>query len=136
MHIKIYFFTEENLKLLFRYYIDSETKQFSNNTNKPNPPNFKWEILSEDEERMKIRVIWDPDLTGHSGSNFFVKYRIKGEREWTVTNPILEEDYVIIDRLVRSQTYEFAVISVDGEQTSDGVVRDICSSKKLLKLIS
>lgn len=67
-------------------------------------------------------------LETYAGSHFYTKYRLKGDTEWTRTDDILEDDYVIVRNLQPDEDYEFAVVSVDGEYATDSQVREISTS--------
>ncbi|XP_055305898.1 neuroglian-like isoform X2 [Sitodiplosis mosellana] len=97
-----------------RYSTEAETK--SDDPIKPDPPSFRWEILSstENSDDVRIKVIWMPNVEGNAGSNFFVKYHIKGDGKWNKTDVIKSEDFVIIPQLPVNEVYEFRVVSVDG----------------------
>lgn len=110
----------------FRYFIKAKTNEILDVPIKPHQPTFDWKILSSEEKNMTVKVTWIPDLAGYSGSHFFVKYRLKGEREWTETRPVYAEDYAIINGLLNTEIYEFEVISVDGDQTTESKSQEVC----------
>lgn len=77
-----------------------------------------------------IKVIWMPSDRGIAGSDFYVKFRIKGKQNWNQTNHgIASKDFVIVSNLELNQAYEFFVVSVDGEFTNSSDVQDVSMVK-------
>lgn len=76
-----------------------------------------------------IKINWLPKLSGKPGSNFFVKYRIKGTERWFRTKLILDDDYTVVENLTPNETYEFKVVSVDGDYETESDVQDIATVK-------
>ena len=84
-----------------------------------------------------ITVNWSPNINGRPGTHFFVKYRIKDETSdpsdydldedpsYVATDPELYEDFIIIRGLNPNKTYEFIVVSVDGEYMAESEVKEI-----------
>lgn len=66
-----------------------------------------------------------PNIDGKSGSHFFAKYRKKGETTWISSDPVLEDDFVIIRGLDPDENYEFVIASVDGEYLTESQVQDV-----------
>ncbi|XP_055305922.1 neuroglian-like isoform X2 [Sitodiplosis mosellana] len=106
------------------YFIEAKT-DILKEPMKPDRPSLSWKIMSSNESDMKVKVNWIPDISGNPGSHFFVKYRIKGKTDWTHIDPIHTEDFVIVDSLLRSETYEFEVVSVDGDQMAESEVKEV-----------
>lgn len=102
---------------------------------KPDQPSFSWEILSSDKINMKVRVNWKPNFTRNSGSHFFVKYRIKDEENWTDIDPTYADDYVTVNSLSRCETYQFQVVSVDGDQMAKSDIQEVFLGEKKTKII-
>lgn len=48
---------------------------------KPNAPDFNWELLKSDNDKIQLKITWLSNVQGIPGSDFFVKYRVKGEME-------------------------------------------------------
>lgn len=99
----------------------------SGESNKLDPPTFEWELLNStvNNENVSIKVIWMPNVDGHPGTNFFVKYHKKGELKWNKTEQIRDVDYVIISELPLNEVFEFRVVSVDGEHTAESQTIEI-----------
>lgn len=88
----------------------------------PDQPSLECESMPNDETA--IRINWLPKLDGKSGTNFFVKYRIKGNAEWSSTGQILDDDFAIVENLTPNESYEFKVVSVDGDYATESDVQD------------
>lgn len=105
-------------------YIEIETN--SNEEIQPDSPAFKWEFLPlENEEMANIKITWLPSILGHSGLNFFVKYRLKGNTNWSQTKLVLNDDFIIMDGILKNTTYEFVTVSVDGPFTAESSIQEI-----------
>lgn len=117
----------KKLICLFRcsYFIERST--LSAEPVQPGQPSFTWEQLPYENGLASGRINWMP-LETYAGSHFYTKYRLKGDTEWTRTDDILEDDYVIVRNLQPDEDYEFAVVSVDGEYATDSQVREISTS--------
>lgn len=73
-----------------------------------------------------IKVDWRPNINaGRPGTHFFVKYRIKGETTWLTSDVELDDMHTIIRGLQPDETYEFVVISVDGEHLAESQIQDV-----------
>lgn len=90
----------------------------------PEAPSFGWERLPSDNGYANIKVIWHPNLE-RPGSHFFAKYRIKGQSEWLKSDAQTQEDNLVVRALELDSNYEFAVVSVDGEYTSESLVQEV-----------
>lgn len=82
--------------------------------------------LQSENGHAVVRINWLPALeAGKSGSHFFVKYRKKDTTTWVSTDNVLEEDHVEVRPLEPEQTYEFVVLSVDGEHMTESKVQEV-----------
>lgn len=109
---------------LGRFSIEARTHSRAAVT--PDKPTFIWKQMLSTNAFATIKVIWMPSYLGIAGSNFFVKFRIKGKQNWNQTNhSIVSKDFVIVSNLELNETYEFAVVSVDGEFTNISDVQDV-----------
>ena len=63
---------------------------------------------------LSVKVIWLPKVDGNPGTDFYLKYRLKGESKWLHTSVIELDDFVVIGELSPSKIYEMAVVSVEG----------------------
>lgn len=88
-------------------------------------PTFTWESLPNSA----IKIIWLPNIDGNPGSDFSVKYRIKGNSEWINSRRIYEDDFIVIKNLEPSETYEFKVTSISDEYTADSDIQEISTIK-------
>lgn len=93
----------------------------------PDQPYFSYDLMSNDDTAIKIT--WLPKLEGKPGANFFVKYRIKGNEEWSSTKLILDDDFAIVENLTPSELYEFKVVSVDGDYATESDAQDVPTVK-------
>lgn len=110
--------------LSFSYFIEQKT--LSGLDTAPDTPSFTWTQLPTDNGNSAIRVNWLPAMeTGRSGSHFFVKYRQKGQTTWMSTSDVLEDDFVVVRGLEPEETYEFRVVSVDGEFKTESKIQDV-----------
>ncbi|XP_058814203.1 neuroglian isoform X1 [Topomyia yanbarensis] len=105
------------------YYIEQKTA--SGISIPPDQPYFAWERQPNDNGRADIKVIWQPNLEGKPGSHFFVKYRIKGENQWLMTEPVLYENHHTVHGLDPDSNYEFRVVSVDGEYQTESLSQEV-----------
>ncbi|XP_073993820.1 neuroglian isoform X3 [Rhodnius prolixus] len=105
------------------YFIEQRTR--GSQTVPPDVPKFTWSRLPSDNGYASVKVTWLPDLDGKPGSHFFVKYKIKGEPNFQRTDDTTDEDYTIVRGLKPSETYEFRVVSVDGEFVAESDSDDI-----------
>lgn len=111
------------LFFLCSYFIEQKT--LSGESFPPDRPDFVWEQLPSENGYATIRANWLPNVSGKPGTHFFAKYRIKGETQWLTTDYVLEDDFVLVRGLQPDETYEFVVISVDGEHLSESLVQDV-----------
>uniref|UniRef100_A0A8D8XH54 Neuroglian n=2 Tax=Cacopsylla melanoneura TaxID=428564 RepID=A0A8D8XH54_9HEMI len=104
------------------YFIEQKTR--GTDTLPPGKPNFKLVNSGSENGYGAFKVLWEPNAE-HPGSHFFVKYRIKGETMYRESAPEVNEDFTIIRALRPSETYEFRVVSVDGENLTESDTQDI-----------
>lgn len=64
-------------------------------------------------------VLWIPDVSNNPGENFYLKYRVRGELEYTVTEPEMSEDYIILKNFDACKKYEMVLVAVDGEFSTE-----------------
>lgn len=93
----------------------------------PTTPSFTWEILRDYTD--KVEINWKPDMNGNPGSCFRVVYRINGRIDWNETNPIINAMSTIIDGLHSETEYEMAVVSIDGEYSTQSDAQIIKTSR-------
>lgn len=109
--------------LFFRYSIEVKTKKLEHI--RPDPPTFLMRLVDLNENYGTIRVGWIPNIYGASGVDFFVKYRKKDTETWFKTDDVIKNMVMTLSGLPINQTYEIAVVSVDGEYTAESEVQEI-----------
>lgn len=57
-------------------------------------------------------------------------FRLKDESNYIETSHILDEDFTVVRALTPSETYEFIVVSVDGEYLTESEPEEIEMSGK------
>lgn len=106
------------------YFIEAKTSTGS--PAPPDVPQFGWDRLPSDNGLANIEVKWYPNNdAGRPGSHFFVKYRLKGESQWLVSDPEITNDRTTIRSLEPDQNYEFRVVSVDGDYLTESGTQDV-----------
>ncbi|XP_014258139.1 neuroglian isoform X2 [Cimex lectularius] len=106
------------------YYIEQRTR--GSQTAPPDKPKFKWSRLPSENGYAKVKVQWLPNIEGSKpGSHFFVNYKLKGDTQYQKTPDTMDEDYVIIRGLQPSETYDFRVVSVDGEYVAESDAEEV-----------
>lgn len=95
------------------------------NSYPPDQPDFKWQQWPSENGFAVVKITWIPNIHGRAGSHFFVKYRIHGESTWLGRDYEFENDFIIIRGLQPSETYEFVVVSVDGEHWTESQIQEI-----------
>lgn len=71
-------------------------------------------------------MTWYPNNDGGKpGSHFFVKYRMKGESQWLVSDPEIINDRTTIRGMQPDTNYEFRVVAVDGEHMTESGTQDV-----------
>lgn len=111
------------MRLFYRRFVELQTKE--EGSVQPDSPTFVWQHLKQENGNIAIKVIWMPAADGATGSNFFLKYRIKGESAWTLTHHEEVNDFVIIRQLSPNRLYQIVIVSVDGEFTAEGQMQEI-----------
>lgn len=101
----------------------------------PDKPSFRWKTSTFLNDSVAVIIQWLPNVQGHPGSHFKVKYRIENVEgnqksnndtslDWQLSQDIYDKDFAIINDLLRNEQYEFVVISVDGKyETPSASVR-------------
>lgn len=69
-------------------------------------------------------IKWIPDIDNKPGENFYVKYRIKGEPDFSNTTMETEEDYIIMENFNACVNYEIKLVAVDGEFETESEVQE------------
>uniref|UniRef100_A0A0A9ZCK9 Neuroglian n=1 Tax=Lygus hesperus TaxID=30085 RepID=A0A0A9ZCK9_LYGHE len=105
------------------YFIEHRTR--GSQSVRPDPPSFKYVRMHSENGYASVKVFWLPNIEGKPGSHFFVKYRIKGEPTFTQTQETMDDDFVVVKGLQPSSTYEFQVVSVDGEFVTESASQDV-----------
>lgn len=89
-------------------------------------PQFGWDRLPSDNGLANIQVTWYPNNdNGNPGSHFFVKYRLKGESQWLISDPEIINDRTTIRGLQPDMNYEFRAVSVDGVHMTESGTLDV-----------
>lgn len=91
----------------------------------PDTPDFEWEPLDSENSYARVKVYWYPNIAGNLGSQFFVKYRIKGLTTWLQTDEVLDDDYVDVRDLEPDMIYEFVVASIDGDFLTESFIKEV-----------
>ncbi|XP_075216738.1 neuroglian isoform X3 [Lycorma delicatula] len=105
------------------YFIEQRTR--GSQAAPPDIPKFDWERLPSDNGYANIKVTWKPNVDGKPGSHFFVKYKLKDETVFMETANVLDEDFTIVRALKPGETYEFRVVSVDGDYLTESEPEEI-----------
>lgn len=90
----------------------------------PTKPSFTWEVWEGFGDKC-VEVNWIPDMEGNPGSSFRVVYRKNGQSQWKETERIIDAMYTIIYDLIRDTVYDMAVVSIDGEYSTQSDVQEI-----------
>ncbi|XP_031632076.1 neuroglian-like [Contarinia nasturtii] len=88
-------------------------------------PSFKYDPLPIQNDWFSIKVIWMPNVMGEPGVDFRAEYRITGDHQWTYTEKIKSDDFVIIDQLSPYEIYEVVVVSIEGTCTARSDIQEI-----------
>lgn len=118
----------------YRIYISARTKAGASkpffierqtlNSYPPSQPEFRYLVTKEDQTA-SVKIFWIPSKTGNPGSHFFVKYRKKGEPDFLISDPEINEDFLEVSGLEPATNYEFIATSVDGNYTADSELQEI-----------
>ncbi|XP_065332463.1 neuroglian isoform X1 [Cloeon dipterum] len=92
---------------------------------KPDVPEFRWKNEASDNGLSNIRVHWLPNVEGYSGSHFQVMYKLRGEPIFEISEPQLDEDYIIVRGLKPGETYEMQVVAVDGDHHTESKIQEV-----------
>ncbi|KAF9816679.1 hypothetical protein SFRURICE_018559 [Spodoptera frugiperda] len=106
-----------------KYYVEQTTKSVV--TAKPDIPVFETSTLPAKEGTAHILVRWIPSLDGHAGTHFVAWYKLKGHPDWSKTNEVTDDDYVILTGLEPGQVYEVKLTAHDGEYFSSSEIKDV-----------
>lgn len=102
----------------YDYIIHNETKKNKEKATTPKAENDKSKRCLVD-----CMIQWLPDVRNNPGEYFYLKYKLKGEKEYQVTEPELGEDYMILHNFDACKNYEIVLVAVDGEhQTESGIL--------------
>lgn len=107
---------------LYSYYIEQTTASTASAV-APDIPSFRIDPLQSENGFGKVKVTWEPILSGTPGSHFYVKYRIKGKPQFESTPPQINEDNIEIGGLDADREYEFRVVAVDGNFESPSAIQ-------------
>lgn len=116
-----------NLIIFFSYSIEAKTNPMNNVP--PDPPTFALKLLNLNEKYGKIQVDWIPKIDGVPGVDFFVKYHLKGQQKWYRSIDVVNGFTIFFGELPLNKTYEFIVVSVDGEYTAESEPQEIQTKK-------
>lgn len=105
------------------YFIERSTR--ASGAAVPGRPSFIWEHLRTDSETSTIKVTWIPNTETNPGSHFYVEYRLYNENRFVRTDNELYKDFIILEGLQPSRTYQVRVVAVDGEYTAISQVEEI-----------
>ncbi|CAH0554980.1 unnamed protein product [Brassicogethes aeneus] len=64
-------------------------------------------------------ITWMPDVDDVPGEHFYVKYRQRGLKDFNTTDPIKNEDFVILKKFNGCQSYEIVLVTVDGDHETE-----------------
>ncbi|XP_066248839.1 neuroglian isoform X1 [Euwallacea similis] len=109
-----------------RYFIERSTKALG--LHQPGVPRFVWESVRDNKATSVIRVNWIPSEDGKPGSHFYVKYKKRGETMYLKTPPELDEDFQEVSGLESGKTYEFVVVSVDGNLETESEPQEVSTN--------
>lgn len=105
------------------FYVEQVTR--ISEATPPGKPSFIWQHISTKTGAPAIKITWIPNTDSNPGSHFFVKYKLYGESMFQETKPELYEDFIVLQGLEAEQTYQVAVVAVDGNYTTESGVEEI-----------
>ncbi|KAJ8955459.1 hypothetical protein NQ318_003559 [Aromia moschata] len=105
-----------------KFFIERQTKPVG--LYPPSPPRFEYDVKKVGQTASVI-VHWLPSQSGNPGSQFFVKYRKKGQSEYLKTEHEKNEDFLVVSGLEPATAYEFIVTSVDGDHYADSDPQEV-----------
>lgn len=100
---KTFFFT--------RYKVIEEKTLSTERSGMPDLSSLTW-IQIPTSNKYSVRVTWMPNIDRNPGSSFYVKYRIKDNKNWIHTDQIYDKDFIIVNNLLLDKSYDFAIVSV------------------------
>ncbi|XP_032664587.1 neuroglian isoform X2 [Odontomachus brunneus] len=108
------------------YFIEQKTRT----SQRPDVPQFTWETVPVENGYSNVRVIWLPNLNGHPGSHFFVKYYLKGETVSSETTPEFQSNIIEIRGLQSGEVYIMSVVAVDGDYITESAPQEVETSSE------
>ncbi|KAJ8964527.1 hypothetical protein NQ314_004822 [Rhamnusium bicolor] len=90
----------------------------------PSPSPNQW-VQTNISCLVNTLIKWIPDIDNNPGDHFYVKYRIRGESEFSKTSPQLEEDYLILENFNACVNYEIILVAVDGEYETEIAMKQL-----------
>ncbi|XP_077544625.1 neuroglian-like [Haemaphysalis longicornis] len=89
----------------------------------PDMPDFTWVQVPDGNDTSAIQVTWLPAIKGHPGSEFYVQYRLKGDKTWHTTTVEEYEDRKLVYGLEKDALYEIRVVAIDGEHAQPSLIK-------------
>uniref|UniRef100_A0A2P2I497 Neuroglian-like n=1 Tax=Hirondellea gigas TaxID=1518452 RepID=A0A2P2I497_9CRUS len=105
------------------YYIERSTRVTGESP--PGRPSMLWEHVSTSTGAPAIKVTWIPNTDTNPGSHFFVQYRLYGESLFQKTKPEKYRDFIVLEGLQSSRTYEVRLVAVDGTYETPSQIEEI-----------
>jgi hypothetical protein len=103
----------------YDYLIFNETKKTQAKSVEKKSTTATPEADSEKRCLVDCMVLWLPDVRNNPGEYFYLKYRLKGEKEFQVTEPEMSEDFIILRNFNACKNYEIVLTAVDGDYSTD-----------------
>lgn len=82
-------------------------------------------MVSMKNNSLKVKVVWMPNVDQNPGTDFVVKYSVNGTQQWVSTARIVMDDFVIVDGLLPTETYEMFVESIEGNFVTESNIKMI-----------
>ncbi|XP_014473407.1 PREDICTED: neuroglian isoform X2 [Dinoponera quadriceps] len=108
------------------YFIEQKTRM----SQRPDVPQFTWITVPSETGYSNIKIVWEPNLNGNPGSHFFVKYKLKGETIFLMTDPEFQTNTIEIRGLQSGELYTMSVVAVDGEYLTESPPQDVETSSE------
>ncbi|XP_057339173.1 neuroglian isoform X3 [Microplitis mediator] len=108
------------------FYIDAETR----NSQKPDVPQFQWQVIPKENGYVTIKLTWLRNLNGYPGSHFFAKYKLRGETIPLETEQEFLSDDLEIRGLLSSEVYVVSIVAVDGDYLTESEPQEIETSSE------
>lgn len=106
----------------YDYIVHNETKKIKEKSTTSKPTKAE-NNNNEKQCLVDCMILWLPDVKNNPGEYFYLKYKLKGEKEYQVTELELSEDYMILHNFDACKNYEIVLVAVDGEhQTESGIL--------------